>query len=468
MFPEKEFIAQMDEIFSPESIAIIGLPRGMKMGKLFYLALLDQGFEGPIYPVNPKVEEIDGLKSYPDILSIPGKVDLAIILTHHSQTLNALKDCAKKGVKSAVIFTAGFSETGSENGASIQEEFARVGAESGMRVFGPNCMGLYCPKTGLSFFPGMNKARGNIGLISHSGSLANIIGRISGSLNLNFSKAVSLGNECDLKAADMLAYLGHDHETEIIGAYLEGIRDGRRFMDALRYAGERKPVIIWKVGLNEAGGKAAASHTAALTGHKPLWDSIMRQTSAISVTGLEEFLDTLIASSMIGSGLGPNIAALSGPGGLAVSAAEAIGANGLNLARLSEDTKQRLRQFTPETGSSVNNPVDVGLSASFQMDIYLEAARTLALDNNVDALVILGVGLSDETNQQYTDGMIQARNESGKPFLMVNIPGFDEKYAKQFLAHKVPFFQSAQRAIRAYSKLLQRYSRVNRLHKRSE
>jgi acyl-CoA synthetase (NDP forming) len=453
MFPEKDFIDRMDAIFSPESIAIIGLPRGMKMGKLFFLALLDQGFKGPIYPVNPKVDEIDGVRSYPDVLSIPGNVDLAIILVHYSQCLEAVRNCAQKGVKAAVIFTSGFSETGSAKGESMQEELTAVARSSGMRIFGPNCMGLYCPKTGLSFFPGMNKTHGNVAMISHSGSLANIIGRISENINVNFSKAVSLGNECDLKAADMLAYLGHDEDTEVIGAYLEGIRDGRRFLDSLKYAASRKPVIIWKVGLNEAGSRAAASHTAALTGTKQVWESVMRQTSAIPVTGLEQFLDTLVAASMLGSKLGPNIAALSGPGGLAVSAAEAIGAHGLNLAPLSEHTVKRLSEFVAETGSSLSNPIDVGLTASYEIDIYVEAARTVAADPNVDALVIVGVGLSEETNSRYTDGMIKAREESGKPFLMVNIPGLDERYARRFLSHNVPFFQSAERAIGAYSRL---------------
>jgi len=159
-------MAQLHDLFNPKSIAIVGLPRGMKMGKLFLIALKDQGYPGPIYPVHPEAKEIDGLKAYPSVSAIPGSVDLAIILVPHHSALPVVKDCAAKGVKGAVLFTAGYKETGTDEGKALEEKLVSVARGSGMRLFGPNCMGLYSPKSGLSFFPELSKKLGPVGFIS--------------------------------------------------------------------------------------------------------------------------------------------------------------------------------------------------------------------------------------------------------------------------------------------------------------
>jgi acetyltransferase len=261
-------IAQLDALFEAASVAIVGVPRGMKMGKLFLVALLEQGFPGDIYPVNPQAKEIDGLKAYPSVSAIPGPVDLAIVLVPHDHALSVVKECARKGVKGAVLFTAGYKETGTTEGRALEEELVRVARSSGMRLIGPNGMGLYCPKTGLSFFPQVSKEPGPVGIISHSGSLTNILGRLAPQKGIRFSKVVSLGNECDLTSADFLTYLGRDPDTRVIGTYLEGIKDGPFFLKSLRAASLEKPVILWKVGLTREGGRAAASHTGALAGSR--------------------------------------------------------------------------------------------------------------------------------------------------------------------------------------------------------
>ena len=230
----KQLIAQLDAIFQPRSIALVGLPRGLKAGKLFLMALLDQGYPGTIYPVHPSAEEIDGLKAYQSISDIPGPVDLAIILVPHNETLPIVKECADKGVRGAVLFTAGYKETGTDEGIALEKELVRVARSSETRLLGPNCMGIYSPKTGVSFFPNLSKDIGPVGFISHSGSLANILCHNGPQKGIQFSKAVSLGNECDLTSADFLAYLGDDSETGVIGAYMEGIKDGHYFLNALK------------------------------------------------------------------------------------------------------------------------------------------------------------------------------------------------------------------------------------------
>jgi len=448
-------MTQLHDLFNPKSVAIVGLPRGMKMGKLFLMALQDQGYPGHIYPVHPEAGEIDGLKAYPSMSAIPGPVDLAIILVPHHMALPVVRDCTAKGVKGAVLFTAGYKETGTNEGKALEEELASIARSSGMRLFGPNCMGLYCPKTGLSFFPELSKQPGPVGFISHSGSLANILGRMGDQKGVHFSKAVSLGNECDLTSADLLTYLGDDPETGVIGAYLEGIKNGPYFLRALKNASRKKPVILWRLGLTPEGGRAAASHTGALGGSRQIWEAVIKQGGAIPVKGFDILLDTLMGFSLFPPNLGNRMAILSGPGGLAVAAAEACGNAGLRLAEISPKTRATLAEFIPPTGTSLRNPIDVGLSASLEIQIYTRAAKALAADPGVDAILVAGRGMTPESNKLYTEGMIQAQGESGKPFAVVNIPGFDGDFAKDLCQAGVPFFETVERAMTIYTQVRQ-------------
>lgn len=448
-----ELTTQLDALFNPKSLAIVGLPRGRKMGKLFLVGLLDQGFAGKIYPVNPDAGEIDGLKAYPSVSEIPDQVDLAIILVPHTSALEVVKDCAAKGLKGAVIFTAGYKETGTAEGRALEDELTRIARSSGMRILGPNCMGLYCPKSGLSFFPELARKPGPVGFVSHSGSLANILGRIAPKKGIRFSKVASLGNECDLNSADLIAYLGNDADTQVIGAYLEGIKDGEYLFEALKSASRQKPVILWKVGLTPEGSRAAMSHTGALTGAREIWKAVVRQTGAVPVVGFEPLVDLLMGFSMLPRQLGDRIAILSGPGGLAVSAAEACATGGLRLAKLSPQTVERLSEFVAPTGTSLANPVDVGLTGAIEIEIYIEAARTLAADPQVDAVVVIGHGLTAEANRLYTESMIRMGRDFAKPFVMVSIPGRDFEHAQTFCEAGMPFFETPERAMSVYAKV---------------
>ena len=208
MKSDPDLIAQIDDFFHPRSIAVVGAPRGMKTGTVFLMALLEQGFPGPIYPVNPQAEEINGLKAYPKVADIPGPVDLAIILVPQRNSLAVVKECAAKGVKGAVLFTSGFKETGTAEGKALEEELVRLARRAGMRLIGPNGMGLYCPKTGLSFFPGVSKEPGPVGIVSHSGSLTNILGRLAPRKGIRFSKVISSGNDVRSDCSGFFDLLG--------------------------------------------------------------------------------------------------------------------------------------------------------------------------------------------------------------------------------------------------------------------
>ena len=456
-------IQQIDDLFHPRSVAIVGAPRGMKSGAVFLTALLEQGFSGGIYPVNPRAETISGLRSYPSISDIRAAVDLAIVLVPHQHSLAVVKECAAKGVKGAVLFTAGYRETGTEEGKALQSEILRVAQAAAMRLIGPNGMGLYSPQSGLSFFPRMSKTPGPVGIVSHSGSLTNILGVMASQKGILFSKVISSGNECDLSAADFLAYLGHDSQTGLVGAYIEGIQDGHRFFKALRDTSCKKPVIIWKVGLTPEGSRAANSHTGALAGSRQIWQAVVQQSGAIPVVGFEAWVDALMGFSLLPEACGRRMAIISGPGGPAVSAAEACGNEGLKLADLCAQTRSELARFVPATGTSLQNPVDVSLSAHFDLEIFKESARTVAADPGVDAIVIIGSGLTPEGNQTFVDNMIQLQGEFPKPLIMVKIPGFDPRFSQQYCEAGIPFFDSAERAIRTYA-MVCRYQRWRSLH----
>jgi len=291
-----------------------------------------------------------------------------------------------------------------------------------------------------------------VGVISHSGSLTNILRRMASRKGIGFSKVISLGNECDLNSAHFMSYLGSDQETGVIGAYLEGIADGPAFLEALGKAALQKPVILWKLDLTPEGGWAAASHTGAPAGSRSVWNGVVRQGGAVPVVGFEAWVDALMGFSLLPPDLGDRMAIVSGPGGLAVSAAEACGSAGLRLAELSEETRAALSGIVPPTGTSLRNPIDVGLSASMEMDIYIESARAAAKDPGVDAVVVVGIGLNSETNRLYTEAMINARYEFQKPFLIVNIPGFEPDLGTRFCREGVPFFDTAERAMNTYAR----------------
>jgi acyl-CoA synthetase (NDP forming) len=447
----RDHLNQIDALFHPRSVAIVGVPRGMKTGKLFLIAFQEMGFPGAIYPVHPQAENIDGLKAYPSVSAIPGPVDLAIVLVPHDRAYAVVKECAEKGVRGIVLFTAGYRETGTAEGEGQEAELVRVARSRGTRIIGPNCMGLYCPRTGLSFFPGVSKIPGHVGLISHSGSLANILARMGARHGIYFSKAVSVGNESDLTVADFVEYLGEDQDTQVIAAYLEGIKHGPRLLEALKGVCRKKPVIVWKMGLTSEGGRAAASHTGSLTGSREVWEGVVRQTGTVPVRGFEAWVDLLMGFSLLPRNLGDGVAIISGPGGLAVSAAEACGRAGLRLAELTDETRSALAEFVPPTGTSCANPIDVGLSASLQIDIYRRAAQTAAADPGVDAVVVIGRGIDPETNRQYLEAMIETHGQSNKPLLMVNIPGSDTELGLRFAEADVPFFATSERAMTTYA-----------------
>jgi acyl-CoA synthetase (NDP forming) len=350
----------LESVFHPRGIAVVGVSAtsGGFGGNMFVGALKQQGFTGGIYPVNPKATEIDGERCYPNLTAIPGPVDYAISSVPARAVLDLVDDARRKGVRFIHFFTAGFRETGDAARVELEQEVLRRAREAGIRLIGPNCMGVYSPATGLTFQSGFPKESGNVGVLSQSGLNATEVITYGAPRGLRYSKVVSFGNATDLNESDFLDYFADDPETEIIAAYIEGVRDGPRFFRTLQSAGRRKPLTVLKGGLTEAGGRATSSHTGSLAGSAQIWSALQRQAGFILVETLEELVDCTVTFRYVPRLPGRRVAIIGGGGGTSVLAADACARAGLEVPVLAPETQQRLAEFTPDAGTSVRNPVD--------------------------------------------------------------------------------------------------------------
>ena len=439
-------------LFEPQSVAVVGVPRGLKTGQIFLQALLDPGFRGRIYPINPNAEEIAGLRCYPSISALPETPDLAILVVPTEAAVSVVGECAERGVKAAVVFTAGFSELGTDEGRRREAELLAAAHSGGLRILGPNCMGLYVPKIGLAMFPAMPTDVGPVSFISQSGSLCTFVAGLGYGRGLGFSKVMSIGNQADLEASDFFEYLADDPETEIIGAYIEGAKDGHRLRRALAHAAQAKRLVIWKAGRTDSGARAANSHTGSLSGESQVWSALLKQVGAVPVHNIDELLDVLVALRYIPADAGPRLALVTGPGGPAVSAADACEENGLALAQLSLGTQEVLRGIVPRAGSSVRNPIDIGLAVAGAAEMYYRSAEAAAMDPNVDAIMVIGGPLRAESIEDYAGVIADISHRSGKPILQASVGGGGVMLDRAFTQYGVPTFLSPERALWAYAR----------------
>jgi acyl-CoA synthetase (NDP forming) len=462
--PKGVSASDIGELFRPRSIAIVGVPRGFKAGKVFLLGLLDQGFSGPLYPVHPEASEIDAIRAYRSLDAVPGDVDMVIVLVPRDAVPDVMEQCARKKVKFVVLYTSGYREAEGGEGAEEEGRLCEYARRGGFRILGPNCMGIYCPETGLAFFPGMPKRSGHVAVLSQSGSLSSLLTNACVRRGIFFSKVVSYGNGADLDLPELLDYLYKDPSTGLVCAYCEGIRDGRALVRVLREGAGSKPLIFWKVGVTPEGRQAAASHTGSLCGSARLWDAAFRQYGVCPVEDIEECIDRIVAFSHFdrtGEGRSGRVAVISGPGGPAVSAADAAGRCGLALAELTEATRAALKRILPRFGTSVRNPIDVGLAASFSLGHYLDTLEAVAQDPTVDVVLMLGSAASEEMNREYIDGMIRVRSAYGKPLIAIAYPGFleDEGLLRSLWDASIPVYPTPERALSSYAAVV-RYRRL--------
>ncbi|NQT48000.1 MAG: CoA-binding protein [Chloroflexi bacterium] len=421
----------LDAIFNPKSVAIAGVG-GFGIGQAFLTCLLDSGFKGRIYPLSPKGGEVLGLKVHPNIKDVPDEVDFVISCIPAHLTPQLVEDCVAKGVKAISFYTAGFGEKGDVQGRELDAEILRVARAGGLRILGPNCVGVYHPKVGLSFSSDNPKESGRVGLVCQSGGNIIYTVRAAGFRGVRFSKAVSYGNALDIDETELLEYFGRDSETEVVAVYIEGVKDGTRFFQVLREVSSTKPVVILKAGHTEAGARAVTSHTGALAGSEIVWDKLLDQAGVVRVHSLDELADMLVAFSYLRAPDGRGIAVLGGGGGLTVMTTDEYGASGFSLPPLPRRIQDVIRKDVVEfvktdAGFILDNPFD--LTNLFSSEGQYRVFKRLASCDGIDMLVAqMGINNSgwpypgygySEWPDTHTDVAIRVHNETGKPIAVI-------------------------------------------------
>ena len=380
--------SDLEFLFHPKSIAIVGTPSDPSANQgagVFLDALLEFDYKGHIYPVNPKISEIRGLRAYPDLMSLPQTPDHVICCIPASLVPQLIKDCASRGVKAMAMYTAGFSEAG-EEGRKLEQELVRLAYQGGIRLIGPNCMGIYCPSTCLSYNPLLSREAGSVGLLCQSGGVSLGLSIMANFAGIYFSKVISYGNAADLNESDFMEYLAQDNETKLIGAYIEGVRDGQRFIETLTRAAKVKPVAILKGGRTKAGAKATASHTGSLAGDEEKWSAVCRQAGAVQVYSSEEMVDFFEICLHMKPLKGQRVGIIAWGGGPSVLATDDCESAGLVVPAFSAALCQEMRSFMFEPGSSVSNPVDSPVLAN--PSLLSRAIKTVADSREVDVLIM--------------------------------------------------------------------------------
>jgi len=449
--------ASVAEIFGSRSVAIIGASSNPnKSGTQMLKSLLDFGFDGKVYPINPKGDEVLGLVAYPSILQIPSEVDLAVISTPSEVVPQLVRECANKGVRAVIVNTEGFAEIGAE-GQALQAELEQVTRDTSIRVIGPNTLGIIDTSTKLStsYAKLPNLRKGRVAFVGQSGIFTGFLLRyISSWETFGLSKAISLGNKVDVHEAEVLDYLAGDEETKVIAMYLEGIKDGRLFLESARRTAARKPVVMLKGGVTERGAQAARSHTGSVAGRAEVFKAAAKQSGIIVVDSLREFINTVKAFALQPLPHGNRVAIITGSGAMGIMATDTCIRQGLKLARFSQNTTQRLLE-TFEEPSRVCNPVDVFLASLHygRGEVYRRALSEVLSDEGVDAAVVIGF-LSEETKIPLDCLVEPAESQPQKPvlaaFMGSQVPEYKAKLESQGIATYVFAEEAVQSLANTY------------------
>lgn len=382
--------AAMRSFFNPRSVAVIGASRTPgSIGSAVFHNLLVESFNGPVYPINPKADVVHSVAAYPNVLDAPGPVDLAVIVVPARLVIDIARDCGKKGVKALVIISAGFSETG-EEGVERQRQLMNVCRAAGMRVIGPNCMGIMNTdpdvRLDASFAP-IFPPRGRVGFSSQSGALGLAVIDYAHQLGLGMSTFVSVGNKADISGNDLINYWETDPNTDLILLYLESFGNPRKFSRICQRVGKRKPIVAVKSGRSSAGARATSSHTGALIAASDVTvDALFTQAGVIRTDTLNELFDVAALLANQPPPEGRRVAIITNAGGPGILCADACDASGLVVGPLPQEVRSKLEEFLPAEASTTN-PVDMIASAS--ADDYKRAIQVVATSEEVDAVIVI-------------------------------------------------------------------------------
>jgi len=458
-----KIIDELRPFFEPKAVAIIGATNKKgKVGNVIFENFKknkEQGiFKGSIYPVNPKLDEIEGYKVYKGVKELPEDADLAVISIPAPFVPQTMKEIAEKGIKSVIIITGGFGELG-EEGKKMEGEILQIAKENGIRIIGPNCVGVYVPDAGVDtvFLPDEKMDRpksGSIAFVTQSGAFAAAMLDWAAGAGIGIGKMVSYGNKLDVDDADLMDYFIYDESIKAVTLYIEGVKEGRKFIEAAKRITKVKPVIALKSGKTEYGAKAASSHTGSLAGADIIYDAVFKQTGILRAEDFEHMFDVAKAFAKCKLPKGDRIGIITDGGGAGVMASDAVAKFGLKMAELSEETIKYLKEHFPPHAVA-GNPTDVVGDTDAQR--YKYAIEAFVNDPNVDAIVIIvlfQVPLLKE--EEIIEILAEYAKKSEKPIVAVAMGGKKTEYYAKMLENKgVPVYPTPERGVRAMAGLVQ-------------
>jgi len=444
----------LEALFHPSAVAVIGASANpAKLGHSVLDNIIKYGYKGQIYPVNPKEEEILGYTCYQRVTDVPGAVDLAVIVVPNKYVAGVMEDCGDKGAGAAIVITAGFRETGAE-GRQMEREVIEIARQHGIRVVGPNCLGVITTASDLnaSFAAGMPD-KGRISFMSQSGALCTGILDWAAANALGFASFVSLGNKGDLDETDFLEAWHEDPDTDVIMAYLEGIVDGPRFMQVARELTKEKPLIVIKSGTTTAGSRAVSSHTGTLAGSDAAYDAAFRQSGVLRANSVGELFAYSTAFAYQPLPKGRQVAIITNAGGPGIMATDACEKRGLQLAKLAPETVELLQQHLP-AAANFYNPIDVlGDAYADRYEIALKAALG---DPNVDAAIFLLTPQAMTEIEETARAVVELSQGTEKPVLANFMGGKDVAAGNRILAEgRIPFYEFPEEAADALTRMVE-------------
>ncbi|MCW4037268.1 MAG: CoA-binding protein [Candidatus Bathyarchaeota archaeon] len=445
-----EILLQMKRIMEPRSVAIVGASGKIeKVGGAVTRNALESDYLGKIYLVNPNTTQIFGRKVYPSLEEVPGEVDLAEIVVPAPIVPTVMEEAARKGVKGAVIVSAGFAEVGK---TSLQAQVVRAAEAGGIRVIGPNCFGIINTEIGLDLSFTFSKAlKGSIAFVSQSGAMC--CGTLDWAYKeeIGFSKFINLGNKCDVDESDSLVYLMEDQQTRIIAMYVEGVTDGRRLFETMKLVSRRKPIVVLKAGITEPGARAALSHTASIAGSAEIVKAALKQSGAVVVDDIEELFDAAQVLSQP-QAAGKNVAVLSNAGGLGVITTDWCHRLGLKVPQLPAQTREELKSFLLPIASTYN-PIDVTGSAEY--DCYKRVLDVVSKLEIIDLIIPIFVSQGLTTSDGPARAVVEEWRKSGKPMLAFWMGGNSVMDGVKILRRGgIPVYSSPARVAKAATALV--------------
>jgi acyl-CoA synthetase (NDP forming) len=479
-------LGDLDFLFYPQSVAVAGASNNpASRGYDFMQHLINFGYKGKIYPINLKSPEIMGIKAYPTLDAIPGTVDHVIYCIGLENMPSFLDSCVKKGVKSIHAFSARGAETGRADAKELEASIQRKVKEYGIRLLGPNCMGVYCPESGFSFCADFPKEKGNVGAIIQSGGSSTDITRHGALRGLRFSKVISYGNAIDINEMDLLKYMCDDPETKVIIAFIEGLRgNGRDFMELVRKTAAKKPFIVCKGGMSQAGARATMSHTASLAGSSLVWNTAIRQAGGIPVRDIDDLVNVATAFNFIPPIKGRKIGTGGSGGGRNTVSVDEWESRGFEIVPLPKYIREEFKKRGAMLWDCLDNPADRSITVPGDAFTVPALMLEMAKDSNYD-FICANIAADDHPYNRETfvdwissnvEGYIKMSKESPKPFFTIfserplGTADMDHWFWREcahlrtrLIEEKIAFFPSVDKAAEAINELIWYYQKKDSL-----